>query len=322
MLIQNNNPEVFQNHIPLTYPEVSLDDVKDSLDQALKLDTKHSLQLIRVILYMVYQKFDRDQWTNFVDNCLMKHPIKDLVHKDPFTYRAFSKPRGYAGDAVMIDYIYDQKTTRDGLDELTESVYAVTTNSPSTRAVRNRLNYIVNQLNQLPMKKPQARILSLACGHCRELGLSDVLHENIDKFVAMDQDPNAIELVRKEYSHPKLETKINSVTSLLKERKTQQEYDLIYTLGLYDYLSQSIARRLTLKLFQKLNSGGELVIANFVPDILDVGYMESYMDWQLIYRDKDEMQDLLGEIDSACISNSEIFHEPEKNIIFLKLTRR
>jgi len=28
------------------------------------------------------------------------------VHADPLTYRAFSKPRGYAGDAVMMDHIY------------------------------------------------------------------------------------------------------------------------------------------------------------------------------------------------------------------------
>ena len=36
----------------------------------------------------------------------LDHPLCDLLHQDPFTYRAFSKPRGYAGDAVMMDYIY------------------------------------------------------------------------------------------------------------------------------------------------------------------------------------------------------------------------
>ena len=34
------------------------------------------------------------------------HPVRDLLLMDPFTYRAYSKPRGYAGDAVMMDYIY------------------------------------------------------------------------------------------------------------------------------------------------------------------------------------------------------------------------
>src|SRR5207344_1382702 len=44
-------------------------------------------------------------WSEFARLCL-DHPLRRLLHEDPFTYRAFSKPRGYAGDAVMMDYIY------------------------------------------------------------------------------------------------------------------------------------------------------------------------------------------------------------------------
>src|SRR5512139_4125726 len=34
------------------------------------------------------------------------HPLVHLLHQDPFTCRCFCKPRGYAGDAKMIDFIY------------------------------------------------------------------------------------------------------------------------------------------------------------------------------------------------------------------------
>src|SRR4051794_26007505 len=44
-------------------------------------------------------------WPAFARGCL-DHPLRNLLHEDPFTFRAFSKPRGYAGDAVMMDYIY------------------------------------------------------------------------------------------------------------------------------------------------------------------------------------------------------------------------
>src|SRR6185436_14902071 len=43
-------------------------------------------------------------WGSYAATC-RHHPICGLLHQDPFTYRAFSKPRGYAGDAVMMDYI-------------------------------------------------------------------------------------------------------------------------------------------------------------------------------------------------------------------------
>ena len=34
------------------------------------------------------------------------HPIWQLLMEDPYTRRAFEKPRGYAGDAVMLDFVY------------------------------------------------------------------------------------------------------------------------------------------------------------------------------------------------------------------------
>jgi hypothetical protein len=37
---------------------------------------------------------------------LRAHPLHALVLKGPITRRAFEKPRGYAGDAALIDLIY------------------------------------------------------------------------------------------------------------------------------------------------------------------------------------------------------------------------
>ena len=37
---------------------------------------------------------------------ILTHPLGELLHRDPFTRRGFDKPRGYAGDAVLIDYLY------------------------------------------------------------------------------------------------------------------------------------------------------------------------------------------------------------------------
>jgi hypothetical protein len=34
------------------------------------------------------------------------HRLFEIVQQDPYTRRAFQKPRGYAGDAVMLDYVY------------------------------------------------------------------------------------------------------------------------------------------------------------------------------------------------------------------------
>ena len=44
------------------------------------------------------------EWADYAQLCL-RHPLRALLHQDPFTYRAFSKPRGYSGDAVLLDLV-------------------------------------------------------------------------------------------------------------------------------------------------------------------------------------------------------------------------
>ena len=63
-------------------------------------------------------------------------------------------------------------------------------------------------------------------------------------------------------------------------------------------------------------------IANNVPGIRDVGYMESFMGWELIYRTRQEMMDMSMKIPQAAISDIRIFTEENQHVIFLQLTMR
>jgi extracellular factor (EF) 3-hydroxypalmitic acid methyl ester biosynthesis protein len=297
-------------------------ELTESLDAALLLTTKHAMQLLRITLFNFHQAVDRQDWVRLVKEVVIPHPITKICHQDPFTARAFYKPRGYAGDAVMIDYVYGFHESFE-LDDTSLMVNSLTTNSPSTRAVRNRLNFIVNKLNTLCSAKLDCEVLSVASGHCREFGLTPALQSRSGgRFVAFDQDKDSIDLVNTEYASAGVTPVYGSVTTLLKNNGPEGQFDLVYALGLYDYLNQKFARRLTQNLFQRLRPGGEVIVANFMPDILDVGYMESCMGWELIFRDHDAMSDLAGNIDDAEIEERRIFLEPERNIIFLSLTKK
>ncbi|HMC88466.1 MAG TPA: hypothetical protein VKI17_02915, partial [Gemmataceae bacterium] len=46
----------------------------------------------------------QQEWQEFKQHCL-EHPIRELLHQDPLTRRAFTKPRGYPGDAMLLDLI-------------------------------------------------------------------------------------------------------------------------------------------------------------------------------------------------------------------------
>jgi hypothetical protein len=71
-----------------------------------------------------------------------------------------------------------------------------------------------------------------------------------------------------------------------------------------------------------LNPGGQLIVANFMPGIRDIAYMETFMDWNLIYRDRRDMVSLTTDIPESKISDLSLFAEDSRNIIFFRMTKR
>lgn len=49
---------------------------------------------------------DDQYWNEFIKPLCDSHLLKNICLQDPHTLRARMKPRGYAGDAVMMDQLY------------------------------------------------------------------------------------------------------------------------------------------------------------------------------------------------------------------------
>ena len=73
-------------------------------------------------------------------------------------------------------------------------------------------------------------------------------------------------------------------------------FDLIYTLGLTDYLDDRAMRLLHQLMKGCLNRGGTMVVANFAPYHLAVGIMDAVMDWCLVNRDEAALEAFASEI--------------------------
>jgi hypothetical protein len=69
-----------------------------------------------------------------------------------------------------------------------------------------------------------------------------------------------------------------------------EKFDLIYTLGLTDYLDDRAMRLLHKLMKACLAPGGQIFLANFVPDHLARGWLDAVMDWHLIYRTEADLQ--------------------------------
>jgi hypothetical protein len=263
-------------------------------------------------------------WSLTVSACL-RHPLKDLLHQDPFTQRAFSRPRGYAGDAVLLDYIYGREEGWEPPEDTTElgrALFEYTTRSAACEGVRARRGFVAELLDRLVDDVPRPHVLSIAAGHLREAALSAaVRRRKLGRFVALDADLQSLKEVDRCYGRCGVESKCANIRQLLTRKVNPGHFHLVYSTGLFDYLQQPTAQRLAGLMFQMLRPGGRLVVANFLPGIPDLGYMESYMNWILIYRTRLEMMGISAEIPQAQIREVRVFAEENQNIIFLQITK-
>lgn len=237
------------------------------------------------------------EWERAISLC-RAHPIFALTHEDPLTRRAYEKPRGYAGDAEMLDFIYDFDNAKLPVSsKIGNLVFQYTGGiGPSSHAVRYRRSLIAKTIDWVCAAKTRARILSIACGHLREAELSTALMGGrIREWVAIDQDEQSITECSRRFQGTAVRPQVGSVRDLLAGRLRCGDFDLAYAAGLFDYLSDKAAHALVARMFRLLKPGGSLLVANFTNDHLDAGYMEAFADWHLIYRTEDQMRSLLSE---------------------------
>jgi len=261
------------------------------------------------------------EWNATVEEC-RTHSLRKLLHQDPLSARAYARPRGYQGDAELLDLIYTgdyRPLSAVPVTELGDAIFRYTIQCKAPKAVRIRRDFLVTQIDEVCESIPSAHILSVACGHLREAELSDSVQSRaFGRFVALDQDPDSLKVVTQTCGALGVEAVRGSVKTLLSGSLVSDKFDFIYTAGLYDYLEQRLAQRLTEKLFEMLRPRGRLLIANYLPDLEDVGYMETYADWRLIYRDAAAMRRLTETI-AAPIASVRIFPDTSQTVVYLEL---
>jgi SAM-dependent methyltransferase len=262
-----------------------------------------------------------EAWDREIKPACLSHPLREMVHQDPYTYRAYAKPRGYAGDAVMIDYIYAGRPPV-GTTVLGEKIFSYTTgcsNGQSVRARRDRIAALIDEVAGL-QRKP--RILSVACGHLREVERCTALWDGqVEEFIALDQDAETLGVVERDYGKIGVRPIRMTIRELLRNGFRRVGFDLVYATGLYDYLPDPIAERLTKNLFALLAPGGRLLLANFLPDSMGRGYMEAFMDWRLVYRNLHRIGTLALNLPAGAVARQIVSQDEWGNIGYLEVRK-
>lgn len=249
-----------------------------------------------------------------------------------FMARTNLKPRGYSGDSEMMCMLYDNEYL--GTTTFEKLMHKHPVEHTASQAVRNRRHLIAKMLRELDSGKDKSRkirVLSAACGPGFEL--QDVLLTKKDcskyHFTLLDQDKKALaeatrtisRLEEKFGASIEVEFLTESVRTMLATPRLEEmwgQFDFIYSMGLFDYLTPPVAKAVIEKLFKLIKVNGEMAIGNFHISNPSRGYMEYWLDWVLYYRTEQAFIDLLKGQKAA---DASVFFEDTGSQMFLHVKK-
>jgi len=277
-------------------------------------------------LHEMRRKVDPSVWQELIP-IVQNHPVTAFFHQDPFTRWSFEKPRGYSGDAQLIDFIYGHPSVSEEIanaSPLGRALYGYTKESPSPVAVRERRDLLTRHVDEIAAEKgTETEILTVAAGHLREADRSVALQERrIKRWVALDQDPLSVGSMVRDFKGTCVEAIDGSVRGLLTKSHTLGKFDFIYAAGLYDYLADKVAVKLTQTCLEMLKPNGVFLFANFSRDVDDDGYMETFMNWALLLRSEVDMWNIINASVERNTVEAHVEFGANRHIVYATIRKR
>ena len=215
-----------------------------------------------------------------------------------FANRAWTKPSGFSGDYLMLLKLYERSTPARGLGAYIDLCLS---DLQLSNAVRARMTLARDFLvKEIESREGDVRILDMACGPCREFENWPEFKGRRIEVIAMDNDPAALEYVGSTVA-PQLPpsttlqpVRYNALRTRNAEatKKNFGSFDIIYSVGLCDYLTDEHLIGIFSGLGETLNEGGKLVIAFKDMEQYDKTPYQWHLDWFFYQRTVDDVLDV------------------------------
>ena len=210
-----------------------------------------------------YDEFDKI--VNSIDNesegSDFREAISEVLDSDTLFGYTFKKPFGYAGDFILIEKIYSRHLSDDTNARKWDKFYH---SHAATEAVRNRKSYFINKLEDLVVNGDgkEKHILILGCGPGTDVHEFFEKHKAATaKFDLLDIDPGAIDYASRK--NARYLERITFTKANVMRFRTEKQYDLIWSAGLFDYLDDRLFVFLLKRFKNNVKDSGQIIIGNF-----------------------------------------------------------
>jgi SAM-dependent methyltransferase len=235
-------------------------------------------------------------------------------------------PQGSQGDYKTLEIIYKNTPLSDGIGFYLDRAML---NAPLAAAVRNRIKKLELMLKGELLKRHEPAILNIACGACRELvGIVPEIIDSAAKVVCVDSDNDALNYAQGRLADAGLLRNVEfykyNALRLFDYEMSVEEFgkqDIIYSVGLFDYLPSDFLVKMFSTLYKMLNAGGI-----FMPAFKDAQrYRPQYYHWLVdwdgfLQRQGDDFKKILADAGIPPSSITEV--RDETGIIVFYLVRK
>ena len=226
--------------------------------------------------------------------------------------RSYAKPLGYPGDFEIMNQVYDWKRVGGKAYEMLLHRIGLDV----AECIKTRMEIVQEKIGEASRREigRPVRILSLGSGPAREVELhlaSPAARIGRAEFTLIDQEQLALRyahekiypLTLKSQGRYSLRALNMSFTDILRGVSAMNELpqqDMIYSVGLLDYLTDRRAKGLVRRLYDMLAPGGLLIIGNMNETPLsNLWPMEFITDWTLYYRNEPQMLAWADDLNAA-----------------------
>jgi extracellular factor (EF) 3-hydroxypalmitic acid methyl ester biosynthesis protein len=300
--------------------------IKDQLDMFEDNIKDYDVKTKNILVNEMFEKINKETYSK-LDECIQElddifkninkkefdiyrtyfqsvlHPLMMLA---PILIRIYEKPLNIAGDYEMINMLYNN--TYEGKTLFGKFLHRYICANKTSHAIRTRTDFIDKKIQNILNKyiknnKTKFKITSIASGSGLEIQelLKHGTNTDYMDITLFDFSKEAIEyskfkinnIIKKHSRKTNVNFVQESIFNLIKDKnvlnKIQDNQNIIYSIGLFEYLTDSTCKILIKTLYEKISRGGMLIIGNYKYGVPLRTWMELGVDWFLVYREDDNL---------------------------------
>lgn len=260
--------------------------------------------------------------------------FRECIHiylsKSKFVFRGLDKPRGYPGDFLMLEHMYNQSCSTDGIGKYFDQYFLTDHYVQAVIVRKNRIkDMLLNFIENWPAS--DVNVFNIACGACREI--REIFEENLINdckknisFLLVDQDGAALNYAQSQlakFSSSKLSfSYLSENVAKFYEKKDEfrqlfRSKDFIYSIGLADYLPDSILYPLVNFSLSLLNKGGRFILAHKNVEQFGSPASDWFCNWNFIPREIDDVVAKVKEFSFTSEFQLETFFDENQMVYYL-----